>query len=332
MSDRIDVHQHYLPDFYRDALAAAGIDHPDGMAAVPQWSLESALAMMARLGIAHACLSVSSPGVGFLDKVPARALARRLNEAGAALVRQAPDRFGFFAITPLPDVDGAVEEVRYALDTLGARGVVFETNFDGQYLGDAALEPVYHELNRRGAVLFLHPTSPHCPCGVRHGAREPADLTLGYPAPMLEFMFETTRSVTNMLLSGTFERFPNVRLIVPHAGACLPILAARIELLMNAGARPVPAAPADIRKALSRLYFDLAGAPVPEALGALLHIVDPSHLLYGSDWPFTPTEACEHLLSALRDTAQFDDNQRAAMFSQNARRLIFPADSAPTSA
>jgi 6-methylsalicylate decarboxylase len=323
MSSRIDVHQHFLPDFYRDALATAGVVHPDGMAAVPGWSRESALAMMEQLGIARACLSISSPGVGFVDGAEARALARRLNEAGASLVRQSPDRFGFFAVTPLPDVDGAVEEVRYALDVLGARGVVFETNFDGRYLGDAALYPVYQELDRRNATLFLHPTSPHCSCGLGSHAHERTDLTLGYPAPMLEFMFETTRSITNMLLSGTLDRFRNIRVIVPHAGACLPVLAARIELLMNAGTKPVPSAPADIRKALGRLYFDLAGAPVPEALGALLHIAEPSRLLYGSDWPFTPTAACEHLLSSLLETDQLDERLRTAMFTANAQRLLF---------
>jgi 6-methylsalicylate decarboxylase len=323
MSSRIDVHQHFLPDFYREALAAAGVVHPDGMAAVPEWSQDSAFAMMERLGIAQACLSVSSPGVGFLDAVQARGLARQLNEAGAALVRESPERFGFFAITPLPDVDGAVSEVRYALDTLGARGVVFETNFNGLYLGDAALDPVYRELDRRDAILFLHPTSPHCPCGGGSGTHGPADLTLGYPAPMLEFMFETTRSVTNMLLSGMLDRYHNIRLIVPHAGACLPVLAARIQLLMRAGGEALPAAPADIRKALGRLHFDLAGAPIPEALGALLHIADPSRLLYGSDWPFTPTAACENLLSALCETTQFDELQRTAMFTENARRLLF---------
>jgi 6-methylsalicylate decarboxylase len=322
VSDRVDVHQHFLPGFYREALLAAGIVHPDGMAAVPEWSKDAAFAMMDRLGIEIACLSVSSPGVGFLGASDARAMARRLNEAGAALAREHPEHFRFFAITPLPDVDGAVSEVCHALDTLGARGVVFETNFNGEYLGDAALDPVYRELDRRGAILFIHPTSPHCSCGAGSPGKTAADLALGYPAPMIEFMFETTRSVTNMLLSGTLARFPNIRVIVPHAGACLPVLAARIELLMNAGATPVPDAPPDIRAALRTLHFDLAGAPVPEGLAALLHIVDASRLLYGSDWPFTPTEACERLLASLIGTSEFDDRQRAMIFATNARDLL----------
>lgn len=322
MSGRIDIHQHFLPDFYREALLDVGIDAPDGMASVPAWSPAAALATMDRLGIAMACVSISSPGVHFAGMARALELARRTNDAAAALRTAHPDRFRFFAVTPLPDVDAAVHEIRRALDELGASGVVFETSFDGIYLGDDRLRPVYEELDRRRAVLFLHPTSPHCRCGAASDAgRAGSGLALGYPRPMLEFMFETTRTVTDMILSGTLARYPGIRVVVPHAGACLPVLAGRIQLLNGAGRHPPAHAPHDIRAALRTLHYDLAGSPVPEALQALLGFADTAHLHYGSDWPFTPVDGCGHLLSALIDTPLLDGVRDDAL-GGNARALL----------
>lgn len=320
---RIDVHHHFVPDYYRAALLAAGVTRPDGMAAIPDWDEATALATLDRLGIDTAFLSISSPGLHFGDDAAARALARRTNEDAARLTRAHPGRFGFFAVTPLPDVEGALDEIAYAFDTLGADGVVFETNFDGVYLGDDLLAPLYAELDRRKAVIFLHPTSPHCRCGHSSPADDqPPAAALGYPGPMFEFLFETTRTITQMLLSGTLARYPGIRLIVPHAGACLPILAGRIELLMHAGGGEVAHAPADVRASLRGLHYDMAGAPVPELLGALLRIADPARLHYGSDWPFTPTAGCEKLVEALNTTDLFDEAGRRAMMADNARRLF----------
>lgn len=321
---RVDVHQHFVPEYYRDALERAGITRPDGMAGIPRWSANEALATMDRLGVATGFLSISSPGVYFAGAELARPLARRANEDAAGLAAAHPGRFGFFAVTPLPDIDAALEEITHAFDELGADGVVFETNFGGVYLGDAMLAPVYAELNRRKAILFIHPTSPHCSCSTRTPlGNQPADIALGYPRPMLEFMFETTRTVTHMLLSGVFERYRDIHVIVPHAGACLPVLAGRIELLRDAGGDQAEIhGPHDIRAALGRLHFDMAGAPVPELLGTLLQIADGSKLHYGSDWPFTPTETCARLLQGLIETPLFGKEQREAVMSENSKRLF----------
>lgn len=325
-SARIDVHSHYLPDFYREALAAAGHTRPDGMPAIPSWSEEAALATMDRLGIRTAVVSISSPGVHFGDDAAARALARRVNEEGARLKAAHPGRFGFFASTPLPDVEGALAEVRHAFDVLHADGVVLESNFHGVYLGDERLAPLYAELDRRAAVVFLHPTSPACPCHPvgTPGCTEPKDMALGYPRPMLEFIFETTRTVTQMILSGTLARYPNLRVIVPHAGAALPILGNRIELLTGLAAKSSGAPPVDVRTALRRLHYDLAGAPVPEQLGALLQVADPGRIFYGSDWPFTPVEVCEELASQLEATTLLEGPLRESVMRGNAA-LVFPA-------
>ncbi len=318
---RIDVHHHYLPDVYVRALEAAGKSPPDGMPATPSWSEDEALAAMDRLGIAKAYLSISSSGVHFGHDTKAQMLARAVNDEAARLKRRHPDRFGFFASTPLPNIDGALAEIARALDELDADGVVFETNFHGLYLGDPELAPVYAELDRRAAVLFLHPTGSPCGCFSRpHGGS--SQIALGYPVPMLEFIFDTTRTVTQMIVSGTLARYPDIRLIVPHAGAVLPVLASRIETQMTLGLKPDPAAPHDIHGALRDMWFDLAGSPVPDQLAALLRIADPDHLLYGSEWPFTPVATCETLLKRLMDTDMLDKAMLSAIFKTNARSLF----------
>ncbi len=217
--DRIDVHFHYLSPEYREKMIDAIGGYPDGFAA-PQWSVEGTLAMMDRLGIATGMLSVSSPGVHFGNDARARSLARSVNEFAARTMADHRGRFGGFASLPLPDVDGALEEIAYAFDTLKLDGVVVLTNFNGVYLGDQRLDPVFDELNRRGAVIFIHPTSPICW----------QQSALGYPRPMIEFTFDSTRAVVNLIFSGTLARCPKLRIIVPHAGGTLPFLARRIGM------------------------------------------------------------------------------------------------------
>ncbi|RYX95292.1 MAG: amidohydrolase [Comamonadaceae bacterium] len=323
---KIDVHSHFLPEVYQSALAAAGISQPDGMSAVPAWSAEAALAAMDRLGIATQMLSISSPGI-HLDKSGDLAatvrLARQVNEAGADIVRKHPGRFGFFAITPLPDVGTAVAEACHSLDVLKADGIVLETNFHGAYLGNARLAPLFAVLNERAAVVFIHPTSPACPCCAPAGQEAAVHAaSAGYPRPMLEFMFETTRTVTDMVLSGVLDRYPNIKVIVPHAGAALPVLAGRVELMApslgTVDGKPRPG----MRDAMRKLHFDLAGVPVPELLEALLKVADPSRLHYGSDFPFTPVEACEVLLAALDQTPLLEGGLREKAMHGNSAQLF----------
>jgi predicted TIM-barrel fold metal-dependent hydrolase len=273
---RIDVHAHYLPPDYREALIAHGQANPDGFPVLPTWSAEAHLAMMGTLNIQTAMLSVSSPGVGFGGD--AVEWARRVNEAGAQTVRDHPGRFGLFASLPLPDVQNSLAELRHALDTLRADGVVLLTNFGGTYLGDPSLEEVFAELNRRRAVAFLHPTSPACW----------EATSLGYPRPILEFLLDTTRAVANMVLNGTLTKYPDIRLIVPHAGGALPVLVDRIAgfagLFPLGGQAP---GSVDVVGTLQRLYYEVgAGFPFPRHVAALLNLVEAGQLLYGTDFPF----------------------------------------------
>ena len=311
---RVDVHAHFLPDFYREELKKAGLANPDGMPEIPGWSEDEALAIMETLGIRTAILSVSSPGVHFGDDGAAHQLARRINEEGARLKLSHPGRFGCFASTSLPNVRSATQEAVHALDELGADGIVVESNHRGLYLGDDRLNPFYAALHERHAVLFIHPSSPAC--------RGCDMLALAHPKPMLEFMFETTRTVTDMILSGITLRFPNIKIIVPHAGATLPVLASRIDLLMSLFEANAPAKSPAMRTELRKLYYDLAGAPLPELLAALLSIADPDHILYGSDWPFTPIGPCLALAHALDSSPLLKDGLHERMMTRNGLDLF----------
>jgi len=195
---RIDVHAHFLPEVYAQALERAGMRTLDGGFPVPKWSAEAALGVMDRQDIATAMVSLSSPSTHFLPPAERPALARAVNDAGAALVQARPDRFGYFACLPMPDIEASLAEIRRAFDELGADGVVLQTNTDGVYLGSPAFAPILAELNRRKTTLFLHPTSPAC-----FGA-----LALGRPAPLLEFPLDTTRTIVDLLYSRRLQTNP----------------------------------------------------------------------------------------------------------------------------
>ncbi|RYJ25773.1 long-chain-fatty-acid--CoA ligase [Streptomyces sp. L-9-10] len=205
----IDVHAHFITDRLRAAMQAAGHGEPDGMPAIPDWDPEAALTHMDAVGVRTAMLSVSSPGVDFGDAGATRELARSVNDEGAELVRAHPGRFGLMASLPLPDIPAALAEAEYALDRLGADGIVLKTHYQGRYLGDPHYEPLMDLLDERRAVVCLHPTSPQCW----------QDTSLGYPRPMVEFAFDTTRTVAHLIMSGTLRRHPGISFIVPHAGA-----------------------------------------------------------------------------------------------------------------
>jgi predicted TIM-barrel fold metal-dependent hydrolase len=322
---RIDVHAHFLPEKYRSALAAAGHSKPAGMPGIPGWSVEQHVEMMDRNGIEASIISISAPGLHFGDDAAARELARYVNDEGAKATQAFPKRFGMFASLPLPDIDGSLKEIAYAFDQLHADGVVLESNHNGVYLGDKKLDPVFAELNRRNAKIFIHPTNPDCPCcqGKAPGQDAASLPPIGYPFPMIEFMFETTRAVFNLILSGTLAKYPNLKIIVPHAGATIPVLADRVAGLSPALGLPEKLDVARFYETLRGLYYDLAGFPLPRQLLPLLEIANPKHIMYGSDWPYTP----EPLVTAL--TRQLDVSPLLANglredFMRNNALALFP--------
>ncbi|MDM0075467.1 amidohydrolase family protein [Variovorax sp. J2P1-59] len=311
----IDAHSHYLPPTYAQALADEGLVTLDGGFPVPQWSEEKALAHMDRHGIEASMLSVSSPTVGFLkDPVARRRLAREVNEFAAALVKNKPNRFGGFATLPLPDVQASLDEIGYALEVLRLDGVVMETNVHGVYLGDARLDPIFADLNRRRATVFLHPTSPPCL----------ESVGLGRPAPILEFPMDTARTVTDLIFAGTLTRYPDIRMIIPHAGGALTAVAERIAAFSSLpflNQRPAGGA-AEVNRVLASLYYDLAGSASDAAIERLRRLTSMTHILFGSDFPFTPAAGIEANVESFRTLTGLTKSEHEAIAKGNAIQLF----------
>jgi len=309
---RIDVHHHILPPNFVSALNSLNIPWTGGPE-VPSWSLQQAHDMMGAMGI-DAAVASPSPGVywggdtGFAVK-----LARETNEFVADVVRDDPEHFGGFATVPLPDVDASLEELEYAYDTLGLDGVVLYTSQGDRYLGDRSYDPFFEELDRRKAIVFIHPTT--IPPG--------ADATgLTIPFGVAEFTFDTTRAVMNMLYSGTLERYPSIRYIVSHAGGTIPYLAWRI-----AGASYLPelrdrAPKNDGLALLQELYYDTALSTSEFVFGALKEFVPMSQVLFGSDFPYIGPAVLQAERYGLENSKVLDDAARAAIDRGNALTLF----------
>jgi predicted TIM-barrel fold metal-dependent hydrolase len=293
---RIDTHHHIMPPEYVKAARELGVIEGGGVE-FPAWSVESALAFMDQAGIATAITSVSAPGVHFGDDQKARGLARRVNEFSAKLAGDYPARFGGFATLPLPDVDGALRELEYSMDTLKLDGVILLASIGELYLGDPAFDALFAELNRRKTPVFVHPTV--------HPSSQRLKLKL--PGALVEFVFDTTRAAVNLIYSGTMERYPDLRIILSHAGGTIPFVAWRLTL-----GKLVPSldakAPQGAIAYLKRFYYDTALSASPYALSALNALVDPSHILFGSDFPFLP--AARGVQSA-KDTDTYVSNDAA---------------------
>ncbi|MEJ0064170.1 MAG: amidohydrolase family protein [Caulobacteraceae bacterium] len=269
--------------------------------------------MMDRQEIATAMVSLSSPSAHFLSAAERPAIAAEVNDAGAELMRGHPGRFGYFATLPIPDISASLAELRRAFDDLGADGVVLQTNTDGIYLGSPVFAPILGELNRRKATLFLHPTSPACFDA----------LGLGRPAPLLEFPLDTTRTIVDLLYSRSLQTNPDIKVIVPHGGAALPALIARIAAFANLPIiEPRPASEAEVFETLERLYYDVALSAHPVPFAALRRIAPITQILFGSDWPFTPEAGVARNLHQLAQNALSEAEARA-IARDNAER-VFP--------
>jgi predicted TIM-barrel fold metal-dependent hydrolase len=304
---RIDVHHHILPSEYVSALVSSGITASGGRA-LPVWDVQSTLALMDRHSIATAITSIAEPGIYFGDRLFARDLARRCNEYSAQLVHAYPQRFGAFAILPLPDVDAALRELEYALDTLTLDGVVLLSSVDGRYPGDPMFDALFTELNRRKAVVFLHPTVPAIN----------SELKLDLPPFLIEFVFDTTRAVTNLMYSGALERCPDIRFILAHAGGTVPYLAYRIAM----GQIMLPGAPQGVMTYLKQFYYDTALSANPYALRSLTELVDATHILFGSDYPFAPEILTGFTVQGIQNYKGFDEQARKAIERESAITLF----------
>jgi len=307
---RIDVHHHLIPPAFTAAMAARGLTEV-ASTPLPKWSVQQSLDVMDLHGIDLALTSLSAPGTYFDSKSDAVSLARACNEFAAEIKQQHPTRFGSFAVLPMPFTAEACAEAVYALDVLKAEGIVLLGSTDGKFLGDPAFDELMAELNRRRTIVFVHPNI--------HATSE----TLGLSTPhfMVEFLCDTTRAAVNLVLSGTMERYPDIRWILSHAGGFLPYIAWRVSLANN-----LPAfankAPQGVLTYIRRFYFDTALSPSPFAMAALKELVDPGHILFGSDFPFAPGIIVGAEVKTLGELTVFDEATKAGIDRGHALKLF----------
>lgn len=300
---RIDVHHHLVPPAYVQAL------HPriPLLGPLTGWSPQMSLDDMDRSGVATAILSLTTPGLWFNNVPETRQLARACNEYGAGLMQQHKGRFGLFAAMPLPDIDGTLAEIAYAMDTLGADGVGLFTSYDDKWLGDPHFAPVFAELNRRKAVVYTHPTSNQC-C---------ANLISFVTDATIEYGTDTTRTIASLVFSGAAAKYPDIKMIFSHAGGTMPFLIERFVLLSRTawGKTHVPDG---VLPLLRRFFYDTAQAANPVALGGLLQIVPISQLMFGTDVPY---RTCLDHVTGLAGCG-FTPEEMRAIDRDNALRLL----------
>ncbi len=303
-SDRVDIHTHLAPPFWADALSSHGGD-PSGWAA-PEWSPEKLLDFMGEERIAISMLSLTAPGIeGWRgdDRVD---IARRVNDYGAGLVADRPDRFGYLASLALPDVDAGLAEIRRCYDNLGVDGVCLHSNYEHIYLGDDRFLPIWEELDRRSATVFMHPTTPE------------AKVLPGIPGPIEDYPADTTRSALQLVVAGHMTRFSKVKIILSHGGGFLPYAASRFAELI-ASLHPNRTAEFLLDE-LSRFYFDTALVG-PSGLPSLLAFARPGHILYGTDYPYASAPVSK-TFSHLLDTSTELSAQQVDEIGADARKLF----------
>lgn len=334
---RIDVHHHLLTPEYLEELARVGVVESGGVT-FPHWTPEDSLGVLDRAEIQTALLSLSTPGLCFGNAARERAVARALNEFAAESVTRWPKRFGFFATLPLPDVEAALAEMSYALDTLHADGIGLLSNYAGIYLGDARFDPIFAELDRRAAAVFIHPT-------IFTGSEIPVARNAGSPVPtlpgfMLEFVFDTTRAVANLVLSGTLKKYPHVRIILSHAGGTVPFVAGKMvsgalytafASRISTGQVTLPreqieairqAFAEDILGQLRSLYYDTALSANIHAFSSLRQLVPASHILLGTDYPFAPEIESGSTAARLATLPGLSEQELRDIEGENALKLF----------
>ena len=310
MSLTVDLHHHVIPDFYWEASNEDG----DAVGGInpPRWSLEGAIAYLDAAEIDVAVPSISTPGVHFGDDAAAQKLARQVNEYLAGLKHDRPDRFGGLAALPLPDVEGSLKQIEYALDVLELDGVSMFTNAGGSYLGDSRFDPIFTELNRRAALVFVHPTA----------SPDPIAHTLGLPDTLLDYPVDTSRAIAKLHYSNTFARTPDIRYQFVHAGGTIPFLAERFAIVDDMNVIPGAQERGAFADVLRRLYWDTASAFSDPIIRMLRSVTGLGNVVFGTDYPYPSDAISIGGLRQLQSTSELDDDERRDLLGGSATRLI----------
>jgi predicted TIM-barrel fold metal-dependent hydrolase len=307
----IDVHFHLIPQFYREAVYEAGTGPAIGR--YPDWTPELALELMDKHWIALAVLSLGQPGVGFLPPDKAATFGRRCNDYSAELIARHPKRFGCFGLVPMHDIDAAIAEARYCLETLRFEGISLFASYGQKFLGDAAFDPLLRYLDSRHAAVHVHPSL--------HPSSKSLDLP--WPGFMIEYPFDTTRAAVNLLFSGALERFPNIRFILSHAGGTLPSLAWRLSVAPMIDKRLKQRTREEIFAGLKTFWYDNALASGAAPMGALSRIAAADRIVFGSDWPFCNDRVVTEEVADFT-APDFLDPRTVAMIARENALKLFP--------
>ena len=307
----IDVHFHLIPQFYREAVYGAGTGPAIGR--YPDWTPALALELLDKHGIALAMLSLGQPGVGFLPPDKSAAFGRRCNDYSAELIAQHPKRFGCFGLVPMHDIDAAIAEARYCLETLRFEGISLFASYGEKFLGDSAFDPLLHYLDSRNAVVHVHPSL--------HPSSKSLDLP--WPGFMIEYPFDTTRAAVNLLFSDAFERFPNIRFILSHGGGTLPYLAWRLSVAPMIDKRLKQRTREEIFAGLKTFWYDNALASGPQPFAALSRIAAPERIVFGSDWPFCNDRVVTEEVADFT-APDFLDPRTVATIARDNALMLFP--------
>ena len=300
---RIDVHHHFAPPAWVSAMKGNKLLQP----ANTTWTVEKSLEDLDAGGGAMALLSITNPGLYLGDRQQTVRLARDCNQFGAKVVQDHPRRFGLFAAMPLPDVDATLKEIAYAYDQLHADGVGFMTSYGDNWLGNAAYRPVFEELNRREAVVFVHPTAADC-C---------QNLNYGVPASSIEYGTDTTRAITSVCFSGFAAQFGKIRWIWSHGGGTMPFLSGRVA---GAAQNHKTEMPNGMMAELEKMYYDLAGAANVGVVSSLRQLVTVDKILLGTDFP--PGGQLLDQAERVRALKMFSEEELRLVERDNATRLM----------
>ncbi|MCE2857207.1 MAG: amidohydrolase [Comamonadaceae bacterium] len=301
-SPRIDIHHHMVPPSYAADMKRMGIGSP-------RWTPQMSIDDMDKNDIATSVVALIQPGAFFKNVTADRRMAREANEYAAQMSRDFPGRFGSFATLPLMDVEGSLREITYAYDTLKADGIGLMTSYGDLYLGDKHFWPIWEELNRRKAVIYVHPLQPDC-C---------RNLIPGLPNSSLEYATDTTRTIASMLFSGAANKFPDIRWIWSHSGGTMPFLWSRFtRQVVDMKEKAKEVLPNGVLKEVQKFYYDTAQGHHEGAMQALRQLIPTSQIMYGSDYPYRPGAETRTGLAE----RQFTQAERVAIDRGNALRLM----------
>ncbi|MFJ3973973.1 amidohydrolase family protein [Streptomyces sp. NPDC090021] len=308
---KIDMHHHFCAPEWREWAVHQGLVAPGQLPPWTRLDTEAAIRFMDDAGITTAVLKPMLPA-RYRSSAQLREAINITLRSMIEVAASHPGRFSYYVPLFLDDEEASSWAVRRGLGQLGAVGVNVTANYGGVYLGDPAYDRLFHELNERSAVVDTHPHNlPGCAPG--------ASAVPGIPNFVCDFLLDTTRAAVNMISRRTLDRFPDISVVLPHAGGFLPYIATRLQALGRFCEPSVE--PAAVRDHLSRFYYDTAGPMAPAA--TLLEHVPADHVLFGTDWPAAPADTVMDLaLPALDADPAFTPEQLRGIYHGNALRLI----------